>query len=211
MEDTEEYKTYFDDCFLSTAQFNKVKKEEGNTTERIGELTLNTGIKEGGSVLMDYNNIIFNPLYSELITKVRLSGKKNILAFFGFKENLTEPKETMTESHAGFLVSNGKVYVSTGNGANQQKTHIQGLDLTKVYEYKIKYNEFYIKPLPSIVTYLGLPIVKEELREFKMIQKNTNYKPKNQVHYIVFFIKNTTGEEKYLRLERVIYKENYPE
>lgn len=209
MTDVEKLKYYIFDQFLTDDQFIIMTEEEGYKRRRVGEIILSTGLKQNGKVFLSYNNQIFNPKYGEFITRLRLSNKNNIVAYWGFKQNLTEPSETMRESHTGFLVINGKLYVTTGDGKNQQKVQIQGIDLRNYYEYKIKYNEFYMAQLPTIITSLGVPTIKEENQEFKLLSKNTTYPPSNQIHYLIFFIKSLVNSEKFLYIEKIIYKEKY--
>jgi len=210
MQEIENLRYYLHDNFLTSEQFKILTQEDAYMENKTCELKLGTGLKESGSILLSYDNPIFNPKYGELLVKLRLTSKDDVVAYWGFKQNLTEPTETMIESHAGFLLINGKLYATTGNGSNQQKVQIQGLDLTKFYEYKIVYNKFYLAPLPEVLTYLGTPIIKKVPYEFRLLQTNSTYPPKDQVHYLVFFIKNTTATEKLLYLTKLIYKEKYP-
>lgn len=210
MQEIENLKIFLHDNFLTSEQFRILTQEDAYTEIKVGEVKLSTGIKESGSMLLAYNNPIFNIKYGELLIKVRLTSKKDIVAFWGFKESLADPSEDMTESHVGFLVANSKLYATTGNGSNQQKAEIQGIDLTKFYEYKIVYNKFYLAPLPEVITYLGTPIIKKEPYEFRLLRSNDIYPPLDQVHYLMFYIKNLTNEEKLLYIRKLIYKERYP-
>ena len=209
--DIEDLKIWFYDSFLSKDQFQSVKYGTGDITFKPTEIKVSAGITTDSYSYLYYNNIAFNPKYSELILKLNINSKINVKAFWGFKKTLTEPSLNMTETHAGFLIINNKMYITSADGENQQKAQIVGFDPTKIYEYKIKYNKFYYKPLPQVITYLGLPYIERVKREWKLIQINSTYPPEDETHYIFVYVKTSEPSEKYILLNRVIYKEEYPD
>jgi len=115
----------------------------------------------------------------------------------------------MTESHAGFMVNDGKLYVSVSDGDTQQRIELVGIDLTRVQNYKIEYNKFYIMPLPKTEISLGLPKILSVDRVWKLKTTLSNFPPENVVHYIVQYIKNSVNTNKVIKFNRFIYKEVY--
>jgi hypothetical protein len=208
-QDVENLKIYFDDCFLSTEQFEEKVTGDGYTNIYPTEALISSGIASGSTAGLYYCFKTFNPTYAELVIKLCMNTIKDCVAFWGFKSTIEEPTSTMRESHIGLMVENGKLYFTSANGDNQQKVQITGIDVTKTYMYKITNNTLFIKPLPQIETYLGLPTIKSVKMEWNKVQENKTYPPDDIVHYILFFIKNTAGTERYIRLNRVIYKEDY--
>jgi len=165
----------------------------------------------------NYNIPYFNPLYAEAVWKCRVNSIDDVYAFFGFKETTADPIfpsiGPMVESHAGFMLDDGKLYASVGNGTDQQYIEIVGIDMTRVQNYKIEYNKFYIQPLPVTETVLSLPTILTTFPEIKRVWKLmttlSNYPPINQNHYIVHYIKNSVGADKKIIFNRFIYKEVY--
>lgn len=207
--DIEDLKIYFYDTFLSTDQFDTETIGTAQILFRPSDTKISAGVTQNSYALVNYKGISFNPLYSEIIFKLRLNSKRDLVAFWGFKSTLSEPTLNMTESHCGFLIYNNKTYFTSADGYTQQLVEVNTIDPTLMYEYKIKYNEFYYKPLPQVETYLGLPSVRAVDRVWKLLQTNSIYAPENKTHYIMIFIKNKTTTEKYISLNRVIYKEEY--
>ena len=115
----------------------------------------------------------------------------------------------MVESHSGFMVNDGKLYASVADGYTQQRVEIVGIDMTRVQNYKIRYNEFSIMPLPVIEEQLSLPTVLSIERIWKVMTALSNYPPINQVHYIMQYIKNSVNADKIIKFNRFIYKEVY--
>jgi len=211
----DDYKIIFFDCFLTSEMIDFTFAVNGYANKKLTNISLSTGVGEGGSVLMSYNKAAFNPTYGELVFKLSFNSKENVKAFLGFRSNLTEPTSVMTESHSGIFVEQvgekTKVYYTTANEESQQKVEIVTLDITKVYEFKIAGNQLYYRPVPEVVQYLGLPHVEPGSREWKLIQSNDTYPPKDNLHYITFYIKNTTNDEKIINLNKISYKEVHPD
>lgn len=236
-ESAEDLNKYLYDEYYSTEQLEEVNTLTGVVYSNIFELEQNTGVTQNSTSMTYYDLNYFNPLYGEAVWKCYLNSQDNVKVFFGFKETTAAPifpsEGPMVESHAGYILDweNGvrHLYASVANGYSQQKVEIYGIDMTHVENYKIAYNKFSIMPLPVIEEQLGLPTVYSVDRKWKeMVTLNgtdlfhigggglpyanigeNNYAPLNKVHYIVQFIKNITGAEKYIRFNRFIYKEVY--
>lgn len=212
-QNVEDLKTYFYDMFNSTEQINEETTEEAYNIWEIGEITMSTGIPEGGYSMIYYNKAIFNPKHADVVFKLRLTSSQDVKAFFGFRTNITEPDINMTESHIGVLVWNDggktRVYLTSGNGRNQQKTEILGLDITETYEFMISEYGLYIRPTPKTITINGTPTDITVDRTWKQYTRNTTISPINTKHYISIYIKNLTNTEKILYLNKIIYKEKY--
>ena len=208
-ENTEDLNKYLYDNYYSTEQLNLTTTGTGYLRNNIFELSQETGVTESSISMINYSLNYFNPLYAEAVWKCYMNSMDDCFAFFGFKETLAEPTFNMTESHAGIMVSDGKLYASVADGYTQQRVEIVGIDMTRVQNYKIEYNKFYIQPLPVIEIMLGLPKVISVERVWKLQTTLSNFPPENQVHYIVQYIKNTVGADKRIVFNRFIYKEVY--
>lgn len=209
--DIEDLKIYFYDMFLTTESILERLTGDAYNEWRAGEIIMSTGIPEGGSSHLHYDNQIFNPTYAEIIFKLRLSSIADMKGFFGFRSNLTEPTIDMVESHAGILMDSGKIYFSSGDGYSQQRVEIVGLDIKKIYEFKIAFDKLYIKPLPQVEQYLGLPTIRRVERVWALVQQNSTYPPDDRYHWITLYMKNKVSAEKLLYLNRIVYKEEYPD
>lgn len=209
MVDIEDLKIYFYDSFLSEDQFNILDGGSGYVEIKPTYLKMSCGVTKSSYAHINYDGKFFNPLYAEAVFKLQLNTKTDMIAFWGFKDSLDAPTANMTESHAGFLIADNKIYLSTADGDNQQKVEINTIDVTKMFEYKIRYNEFSYKPLPEIEMQLSLPTIISVDRVWKLLQTNSNYPPENQSHYLVAYIGNNATTGKYLYINRIIYKEQY--
>jgi len=211
--DIEDLKIYFYDTFLSTDQFEEEIVGTGEILYKPADIKVSAGVTSLSSAFLNYKGIFANPHYGELIFKLRVNTKENVLAFWGFKESKNDPTYDMVESHCGFMIATvnniPKIFLTSADGNTQQRVEVATIDPTLMYEYKIVYNKFYYKPLPQVISYLGLPTIKSVDRSWKLLQTNDIYPPEDKTHYIVVFIKNTAITEKYLRLNRIVYKEEY--
>ena len=216
-ESAEDLNKYIYDNFLSSEQIETANTGTGIVSSSIMEMELNTGVTANSSAMAYYDLNYFNPLYGEAVWKIYLNSMQNVKAFWGFKESTAAPifpsEGQMVESHSGFMLDwqNGAphLYASVADGYTQQKVEIYGIDLTKVENYKIQYNKFSIMPLPVIEEELGLPAIYSVERVWKEWTTLSDFPPKNAVHWIVQYVKNITGETKYLKINRFIYKEVY--
>ena len=205
---------YLYDNFYSTETINSTATLTGFLRYKIFEMSLETGVTATSICQTNYNYCYFNPLYAEAVWKMYMNEMTDCFAFFGFKESTSEPTFDMTESHAGFMIYEGKLYGSVADGNDQQRVEVIGIDCTRVQEYKIEYNRFYIKPLPVAESQLGLPKYPTTfpgiIRSWKMFSQLSNYPPKNQVHYIMQYITNIKNNlDKRIIFNRFIYKEVY--
>ncbi len=216
-ENAEDLNKYLYDEYYSTETLDETATKTGFTRTHIFELSQETGVTEGSIDMLNYNLNYFNPLYAEAVWKCYVNSMDDVKAFFGFKETLAEPifpsDGPMIESHTGFIIDEGKLYASVGDGTEQQYVEIVGIDMTRVQNYKIEYNRFYIEPLPIIQETLGIPNILTTFpyikREWKLQTTLSNFPPINQVHYLVQYIKNTVGADKRIIFNRFIYKEVY--
>jgi len=212
-EDAEDLNKYLYDEYYSTENLDLTATGTGYLRPHIFELSQETGVTENSICMTNYNLNYFNPLYAEAVWKCYLNSMDDCFAFFGFKETLAEPTYDMTESHSGFMLYEGKLYATVADGTTQQKVEIVGIDMTRVQNFKIEYNKFYVQPLPITQETLGIPGILTTFPEIERVWKLqttlSNYPPENQVHYIIQYIKNTVGADKRIVFNRFIYKEVY--
>ncbi|GAJ18301.1 unnamed protein product, partial [marine sediment metagenome] len=148
---------YLYDNYYSTEKLDLITTGTGYLGKHIFELSQETGGTINSICMINYDLPYFNPLYAEAVWKCYMDDVDDCFVFFGFKETTAEPTFNMIESHAGFMVNDGKLYVSVADGFTQQRVDLVGIDLTRVQNYKIEYDRFYIMPLPKIEEQLGLP------------------------------------------------------
>lgn len=216
-EDAEDLNKYLYDNYYSTEQLDLTTTGTGYLRNHILELSMETGVTENSICMINYNLNYFNPLYAEAVWKCYITSMDDVKAFFGFKETTAEPifpsDGPMVESHTGFIIDEGKLYASVGNGTEQQYVEIVGIDCTRVQNYKIEYYKFYIEPLPETKETLGIPGILTTFplikREFVLQTTLSNFPPENIVHYIMQYIKNTVNADKRIKFNRFIYKEVY--
>jgi hypothetical protein len=208
-ESAEDLNKYIYENYYSTINLNEVLTGTGILNYKIFEASLETGVLANSTCMINYNQPYFNPYYAEAVWKCYMNDEDDSFVFFGFKETLAAPTYAMIESHAGFMVYQGKLYASVADGYTQQRVEIVGIDMTRVQNYKIAYNKFYVQPLPVVEEALGLPTVYSVDRKWKLMTTLSNFPPINQVHYIVQYIKNLVGIDKRIYFNRFIYKEVY--
>lgn len=208
-ETAEDLNYFLYDNYNSTENLTINLLRTGALINYLFQLELNTGVTQNSFSQIFYNTPSFNPLYGEATWKMRMKSKKDCFAFFGFKETTSTPTFNMTESHAGFMINDHKLYASVADGDNQQKVEIIGIDVERVENYRIEYNKFSIMPLPMVEQQLSLPYILSVNRVWKEYTTLSNYPPENQAHYIMHYIENETNEEKYIRFNRFIYREVY--
>lgn len=208
-ENAEDLNKFIYDNYYSTETLNSTVTGTGFLRKKIFELSQETGVTQNSICMVNYDQPYFNPLYAEAVWKCYMNNKEDSFVFFGFKETLAEPTFVMTESHAGFMIYEGDLYASVADGDTQQKVVIVGIDLTRVQNYKIEYDRFYVMPLPKIEEQLSLPTILSVDRIWKLQTTLSNFPPENMVHYIVQYIKNTIGANKKIIFNRFIYREVY--
>ncbi len=213
-ENAEDLNKFLYDNYYSTETLSETVTGTGFTRSKIFELSQETGVTSNSINLINYDYPYFNPLYSEAVWKCYMSSMDDCFAFFGFKETTAEPTWDMTESHAGYMVFEGKLYASVADGTKQQRVELIGIDTTRVQNYKIAYNRFFIEALPETRESMGIPGVLTTFplikREFVEMTELSNYPPINQVHYIIQYITNVKNHlDKRIIFNRFIYREVY--
>lgn len=204
-----DFKRFIYDPFLSTENLIFTKTGTADETRMLHELKLSTGLLEGSTLKLRYNNNIFNPWYSEAYFHVILNSMKDVFVFFGFKETVEDPTSVMVENHIGVMVENEKLYFSSANGSYQQKVEVSGIDMTTDFIYKIVGSKLYTFPLPQIIPYFDTFHIITPDRVWSLKQDNSTYPPEDSVYNCVFFIKNTVGIEKFIKLKKFVYGEEY--
>lgn len=204
---------YMHDTFLSTEQIVEAVTGSAFIVKKPFEICMSTGILQGSSSKIYYANNIFNPYYSTLLFKLRLTDLVNYFAFFGFKEYATAPTFNMTESHAGFMINAGQMYSSTGDGdpisPKQQRIKVSVVTPTNNIIYKIENNKFSTRPLPEIYPYFDGLRTEKPTRKWGLAAQNSTISPSNSMHYLVFYISNTTNSDHKMYLHHVAYGEEY--
>jgi len=213
-ENAEDLKTFLYDNFYSTEHIELTTIGTGFLYNLLGEMRLTTGATASSWCMTNYDIASFNPLYAEAVWKAYASSMDGCFVFWGFKETLGVPTFDMIESHAGFMIEDGKIYASVADGDEQQRVELIGIDASRVENYKIEYNRFFVEPLPLVEEQLGLPGILTTfptiIREWVEITQLTNYPPKNEAHYIVQYIENGKNNlNKKLTFNRFIYREVY--
>ena len=216
-ENAEDLNLYLYDNYYSTENIVEITTLTGFLRYNLFELSHETGVTQNSTCKTYYDLNYFNPLYGQAVWKCYMNSMDDVKAFFGFKETLADPifpsDGPMVESHAGFIVDEGKLYASVGNGTDQQYVEIVGIDMTRVENYKIEYNKFFIEPLPETRETMGIPGILTTfpliVRDFKLMTELTNYPPENVTHYIMQFIKNNVGADKKIKFNRFIFREVY--
>ena len=211
------YNCFLIDQFYSTEKLTDVLTQTGEVTKELFQLTLKTGIQANSTVKIYYDLNRFNPLYSNAYFRLTFTDIKDVLAYVGFKKTYADPTFNMTESHSGLLISNhagvAKPYLSTGNElgvtVGYQNTEISGIDFTKDFIVKIENNRLSTMPLPQIIPYFDTFRIISPDRIWSLKVVNSTYPPEDVTHYIMFFIKNLTNEDKRLTLRHFCYLEEY--
>jgi len=208
-ESAEDLNKYIYDNYYCVENLNSVTTGTGFFSNKIFEMVIGAGYLNNSTSMCYYNLPYFNPVYSEAVWKCYINNSENVFAFWGYKETTAAPTYDMIESHAGFMLYNGKLYASVADGSTQQRVEIVGIDLTRVQNYKVEYTRFHIQPLPVIEEELGLPTIYSIERKWKLMTTLSNFPPENKVHYVVQYVKNLAGAKKIMTFNRFIYKEVY--
>jgi len=204
---------FFYDNFQSTEQINTALTQTGFIRPLLHQFELTTGVQSGSTARAYYDMPIFNPLYSRLFVRLFMGNMKDCFMFIGFKANNDAPTFDMAESHSGIMVHEGKLYFSTaneiGDTPGQQRVEITGLDMTRDYIYEIAYNALRTQPFPYRVEGLHGPYVIPVTRKWTLNQTNDVNPPADFAHYILFYIENTVGSDRYVTLRKVILWEDF--
>jgi len=212
-------KTYFHDPFLASEHITTAVTQTGAVTLNLAQALVATGVQSWSEARANYDREYFNPLYSKLYFKARLNDIDAVTLFMGFKSTLAAPAWGMTETCAGILIDGKNApkvpYFYTASGSNYQATPILGMDMTRWLTYEIDGFKFRYYSLPYTVPYFDenvLPGIKQGIiRKWSGITTNGSTFPDDTMHYIVFYVKNHTGFNKYVELQFVNYAEVYPD
>lgn len=220
---TTQLKTFFHDSFLSHDHVAVATTQTSASIENVTQLLLSTGVQESSEIRANYDRAFFNPRYGTLRVKARFNSADDVFAFIGFKKTLAAPTWNMTESHAGIMIYNGHVYAVTGGSAKGaapdlqdfQATIIPGIDATRWLVYEVAFNKVRYYSIPFTVPYFdreAFPKIKEGLvRKWSGQYANGNVLPADEMHYLVFYVKNAVGAQKYVDVQHVTYSEIYPD
>jgi len=207
------YNCYMIDNFYSTDRLKEITTQTAYSTKEIFQLKMSTGIQANSTIKLYYDLSRFNPHFSKAYFRLTFDSIKDIFAFVGFKKSFGDPTFTMTESHSALVVNSNKVYLSTGNEIGvvmgYQNTEISGLDLTKDVIVRIDKNKLYSMPLPQIVPYLDSYRIIAADRVWTQKAMNATSPPEDVTHYIMFFLKNLTNEDKKLTFRHFCYLEEF--
>ena len=207
------YNCFLIDQFYSTEHLIEAVTQTGSVSREIFQLQLSTGIQANSTAKVYYDLNRFNPHYSKAFFRLTFTDIKDTLAYIGFKLTYADPTYNMTETHSGLLIYNNKIYLTTGNEigttVGYQNTEISGIDLTKDFIIQIEKNKLSTCPLPQIIPYFDTFRIISPDRIFTLKATNSTYPPQDVVHYIMFFIKNSTNEDKRLTLRHFCYLEEY--
>lgn len=204
-----DFKRFIYDPFLTAESLVFTKTGTAQETRLLHELKLATGVMANSTLKCRYNNNIFNPWYSEAYWHLHLNSMKDVFAFFGFKEGVGNPTSVMTENHIGIIVEDGKMFFSSADGDNQQKVEITGIDMTTDFIYKITKSRLYTFPLPQIVPYFDEFRIITPDRVWSLRQDNSTYLFDDTVYHCMFFIENLVGSDKFFKIKKFVYGEQY--
>ncbi|MHA1228363.1 MAG: hypothetical protein ACTSPV_16645 [Candidatus Hodarchaeales archaeon] len=178
--------------FQSTEQINTAVTQTAVINPLLHEFTLRTGVQEGSEARAYYERNIFNPVYAKALFRLYMNDMKDCFAFFGFKQSNSAPTYNMAESHVGFMVNDGVLYFSSArddvDNPGQQRQPIVNIDIEEQ---------------------LGLPVVVPVTRKWSQPLTNGTYPPEDRMHHLLFYIKNNVGKDKYLRVRKLVYWEDY--
>lgn len=207
------YNCFLWDQFNSTESLNQVVTQTGVVNKDVTQLVLSTGIQANSTVKVYYNLNRFNPHYSKAYFRLTFTDIKDIIVFVGFKKSYGDPAFNDVESHSALLINDNKIYLSTGNeigvASGYQNNEISGIDLTRDFIVKIEKNKLYTMPLPQIIPYLDTFRIVSEDRIWTLKTICSTSPPEDVGHYILFFIKNNTNEDKRLTLRHFCYLEEF--
>ena len=207
------YNCFLIDQYYSTEHLVEVLTQTASTTKELFQLLLSTGIQEGSTAKVYYDLNRFNPHYSKAYIRLSLNSVKDVFGFIGFKLTTGDPTYNMTESHAGILVNDGKIYLSTGSEigtiVGYQNTEISGIDLTRDFIMMIERNKLSTMPLPQVIPYFDTFRIVTANRVWTLKVANNTYPPEDVTHYFMYFLKNETNEDKRLTLRHFCYLEEY--
>jgi len=200
---------YFHDNFKTVDHISTAVEQTGVVNADMHDFKLETGIQNGSVARFYYTNPIYNPKYSILQMKVRMSSMQDCFAFFGFCSALTPSTPPAAQSISGIWVYDGVVNFFTNNNIGHRFTPFPDIDLTNNWLFKIEYDKLHTRPLPIVYPYFDGIRVEKPTREWSLASQHANYVPENQYHYIIGLISNLTGADKVLEFKHITYSEEY--
>jgi len=207
------YNRFLIDQFYSTQRLVEVVTQTGAVSKELFQLKLSTGIQANSTVKVYYDLNLFNPHYSKAYFRVKLDSAADVFAWIGFKKSFSDPAFNDVASHSAIMLYNGNLYLTTGNelgvAAGYQNTQVSGIDATKDFIFKIEKNKLSTMPLPQIIPYFDTFRIIAPDRVWTLRVTNSTSPPEDMAHYIVFFIKNSTNNNKTLTVSSFCYGEEY--
>lgn len=210
-------KIFFHDQFFSSDHITTAVTQSALPNISARTMLLNTWLMANSTIEAYYTNKLYNPRYARALIRTRFSSIDDVFAFFGFRDNTTDPTWQMTESHSGFMIYDGKLYAVSGDGdpisPKYQTQVLADVDVTRDLLFEIKNVDFRWYSIPYMTAYFDEMIEpqleKVHFRKWSPVYQNGSAVPLNQVHYLYFFIKNLTNENQYLEVKSVNYFEEY--
>jgi len=207
------YSKYFHDPFLSTEQFQQVTTQTGAITIKEFQAMLETGIQSDSVARINYINPIYNPVYSKLQFKVRMSSMQNVTAFFGFTNNTSSSFDPNTcdanDRFNGFIINEGIISAVSKNESTSQKIKLSNIDMTDVWLLRMENDKFYARPLPQIYPYFEGFLYEPYVREWRLAAQLSSAPPEDINQYIVVYIRNKTGADKNIEINHITFGEEY--
>lgn len=204
---------FFHDNFMTADHLGTAVTQTGVVTVKQNNLLLSTGIQANSRASAYYLSNVFNPLYSTLQMKVRLSSMKDVVFWIGFHEDSPasfDPSAPLLgKSFLGFRVRNGFIETISGNEHDQKAIQISNVDLSNHFLLKIEGYNCWTRPLPQIYPYFdGIRIVKTT-RNWQLASSHGGCPPENMYHYITFMVINTVGTDKICEIGHITLGEEY--
>lgn len=200
---------YFHDNFKNIDHINQAVTQTGYIDAKMHDLKLETGVQSASTARIYYTNPIYNPKYSILQIKARMSSIQDVTAFFGFNTTTTYASAPPALKIAGILITGGVVHAITGNGDDHVTTPLTDVDLTDNWLFKIEFDKFSTRPLPVVYPYFDGLRIEKPTRAWSVAAQHGYLQPENEYHYIIAQIANTTGADKVLELKHITYSEEY--
>jgi len=150
-------KIFFHDNFLGSEHISTAVTGSGEATVGARSLLLQTQLLANSEAKAYYTSPLYNPRYSRLLVRVRFSSMSDVFAYFGLKLNSTDPSWQMTESNAGFMLHDGKLYAVSGDSgdpaANYKTVVIRDIDCTRDLLFEVIGYKFRWYSIPYLTAY----------------------------------------------------------
>jgi len=217
------HKYDFTDFFLGSGVIDSATTGTGSASVEIGQWLASTGITALSSSMSYYMRQIFNPRYGRLLIKARVSDMTSCDMFIGFKSSLSPPSWGMTESCAGIYINsvqqNGTAYWYVGNGSTSaprfKAVALKGLDMTDWLIFDISSKGVRWWAVPEAVPYFDTEAISEleaaKQRRWSDLVQAGGELPGDELHYVLLYVKNKTGATRYVEVQKLAYKEDYPD